>query len=187
MAASPNSSNTTVVSGSDCGSGGASAAGSGSVANGAAASSSPFGQQGEDRLKYLYPMVDEDDTPLPRSWNSKDKFTNLGLSQNNIRVHYKGTTIRVPPPLPHPPVTSFPIRCKRCRAGACVCVTVPPVLYSYEGNKESADHCFVSQWPTAGRATHYVSPTSLLFQRLSSVHLPYFSRSRKKSSKVEHF
>lgn len=60
----------------------------GSVANGGSAG--PFGQQGEDRLKGLYPMVDENDTPLPRSWNSKDKFTNLGLSQNNIRVHYKG-------------------------------------------------------------------------------------------------
>jgi len=45
----------------------------------------------DERLKRLYPMVDEDETPLPRSWNSKDKFTNLGLSQNNMRVHYKGT------------------------------------------------------------------------------------------------
>ncbi|XP_015368732.1 PREDICTED: ran-binding protein 9 [Diuraphis noxia] len=88
MAASPNnSSNNTTVVNSDCG--GGAAVGSGSAAaNGSAAS--PFGQQGEDRLKSLYPMVDEDDTPLPRSWNSKDKFTNLGLSQNNIRVHYKG-------------------------------------------------------------------------------------------------
>jgi len=90
MAASPNnSSNNTTVVNSDCGGGAAVGSGSGSAAvNGSAAS--PFGQQGEDRLKGLYPMVDEDDTPLPRSWNSKDKFTNLGLSQNNIRVHYKG-------------------------------------------------------------------------------------------------
>lgn len=107
MAASPNSSNTTVVSGSDSGSASAVGGGSGgSVVNGAAASSSPFGQQGEDRLKSLYPMVDEDDTPLPRSWNSKDKFTNLGLSQNNIRVHYKGTTIRVLPTF-CPPVRPY--------------------------------------------------------------------------------
>ncbi|XP_050521165.1 ran-binding protein 9 isoform X1 [Daktulosphaira vitifoliae] len=71
----PNTSNTVVVS-PDC--------------SGAKTSSSHFGKQGEERLKNLYPMVDENDTPLPRSWNSKDKFTNLGLSQNNIRVHYKG-------------------------------------------------------------------------------------------------
>jgi len=90
MAASPNSNNTTVVN-SECGVGAAAGGGSGSATvNGSA--TSPFGQQGEDRLKGLYPMVDEDDTPLPRSWNSKDKFTNLGLSQNNIRVHYKGIT-----------------------------------------------------------------------------------------------
>lgn len=81
MAASPNSSNTTVVS-SDCGSAG----GSSNVS----LTAGQFGQQGEDRLLALYPMVDENDTPLPRSWNAKDKFTNLGLSQNNIRVHYKG-------------------------------------------------------------------------------------------------
>lgn len=74
-AASPNSGSAAATSGSpDCG----------------AAAAGPFGQQGEDRLKALYPMVDERDSPLPRSWNSKDKFTNLGLSQNNIRVHYKG-------------------------------------------------------------------------------------------------
>lgn len=71
----PNTSNTVVVS-PDSG--------------GAKTSSNHFGKQGEERLKNLYPMVDENDTPLPRSWNSKDKFTNLGLSQNNIRVHYKG-------------------------------------------------------------------------------------------------
>lgn len=47
---------------------------------------------GDERLKQLYPMVDENETPLPRSWNAKDKFANLGLSQNNMRVHYKGTT-----------------------------------------------------------------------------------------------
>lgn len=90
-ASSPNSSsnNTTVVN-SDCGGGGSTVGGgSGSAAvNGTATSA--FGELGNGRLKLLYPMVDENDTPLPRSWNSKDKFTNLGLSQNNIRVHYKG-------------------------------------------------------------------------------------------------
>ncbi|XP_035220798.1 LOW QUALITY PROTEIN: ran-binding protein 9-like [Stegodyphus dumicola] len=41
------------------------------------------------RLKLLYPMVNESETPLPRSWSPKDKFTYIGLSQNNLRVHYK--------------------------------------------------------------------------------------------------
>ncbi|KPJ10392.1 Ran-binding protein 9 [Papilio machaon] len=44
----------------------------------------------EDRLKLLYPNVNEDETPLPRSWSTKDKFSYIGLSQNNLRVHYKG-------------------------------------------------------------------------------------------------
>lgn len=43
-----------------------------------------------DRLKSLYPAVNEDETPLPRSWSPKDKYTYIGLSQNNLRVHYKG-------------------------------------------------------------------------------------------------
>ncbi|EEB15664.1 Ran-binding protein, putative [Pediculus humanus corporis] len=43
-----------------------------------------------DRLKFLYPMVNEDETPLPRSWSPKDKYNYIGLSQNNLRVHYKG-------------------------------------------------------------------------------------------------
>lgn len=47
----------------------------------------------EDRLKLLYPMVNEDETPLPRSWSPKDKFTYIGLSQNNLRVHYKGRKV----------------------------------------------------------------------------------------------
>ncbi|XP_011502358.1 PREDICTED: ran-binding protein 9 [Ceratosolen solmsi marchali] len=46
--------------------------------------------QAIDRLKLLYPMVNEDETPLPRSWSSKDKYNYIGLSQNNLRVHYKG-------------------------------------------------------------------------------------------------
>ncbi|KAK3086302.1 hypothetical protein FSP39_016557 [Pinctada imbricata] len=43
-----------------------------------------------DRFKLLYPAVNEDETPLPRSWSSKDKYNYIGLSQNNLRVHYKG-------------------------------------------------------------------------------------------------
>ncbi|XP_074115289.1 ran-binding protein M isoform X1 [Cotesia typhae] len=48
------------------------------------------GQQPSDRLKMLYPMVNEEETPLPRSWSPKDKYNYIGLSQNNLRVHYKG-------------------------------------------------------------------------------------------------
>ncbi|XP_012233599.1 ran-binding protein 9 isoform X2 [Linepithema humile] len=46
-----------------------------------------------DRLKLLYPMVNEEETPLPRAWSAKDKYTYIGLSQNNLRVHYKETSI----------------------------------------------------------------------------------------------
>ncbi|KAM6954043.1 ran-binding protein 9 [Aplochiton taeniatus] len=42
------------------------------------------------RLRRLYPAVNEIETPLPRSWSPKDKFSYIGLSQNNLRVHYKG-------------------------------------------------------------------------------------------------
>ena len=47
-------------------------------------------QETSDRLKVLYPAVNEEETPLPRSWSSKDKYNYIGLSQNNLRVHYKG-------------------------------------------------------------------------------------------------
>ena len=43
-----------------------------------------------DPLKQLYPAVNEDETPLPRSWSPKDKFNFIGLSTNNLKVHYKG-------------------------------------------------------------------------------------------------
>lgn len=43
-----------------------------------------------DCLQELYPAVNEQETPLPRSWSPKDKYTFIGLSQNNLRVHYKG-------------------------------------------------------------------------------------------------
>lgn len=47
------------------------------------------------RLRRLYPAINENETPLPRSWSPKDKFSYIGLSQNNLRVHYKGMTQRV--------------------------------------------------------------------------------------------
>lgn len=43
-----------------------------------------------NRIKTLYPNVNENETPLPRSWSSKDKCSSIGLTQNNLRVHYKG-------------------------------------------------------------------------------------------------
>ncbi len=43
-----------------------------------------------DRLLRFYPKVDEKENPLPRSWNPKDKYTYIGLSNNNLKVHYKG-------------------------------------------------------------------------------------------------
>ena len=43
-----------------------------------------------DRLNELYPRVNEVETPLPRGWSPKDKFAYLGLTHNNLRVHYKG-------------------------------------------------------------------------------------------------
>lgn len=48
-----------------------------------------------DRLKSLYPNVNEEDSPLPRAWSTKDKFSYIGLSQNNLRVHYKGKSFKV--------------------------------------------------------------------------------------------
>ncbi len=44
----------------------------------------------DERLRILYPMVNESETPLPRCWSTKDKFNYIGLSQNNLRVQYKG-------------------------------------------------------------------------------------------------
>ena len=35
----------------------------------------------DERLKILYPMVNEDETPLPKCWSFKDKFNYIGLSQ----------------------------------------------------------------------------------------------------------
>ncbi|CAG9762159.1 unnamed protein product [Ceutorhynchus assimilis] len=43
-----------------------------------------------DRLKKLYPAVNEAKAPLPRAWSPKEKYGYIGLSQGNLRVHYKG-------------------------------------------------------------------------------------------------
>ena len=44
----------------------------------------------DERLRILYPMVNEAETPLPRCWSTKDKYNYIGLSLNNLRVQYKG-------------------------------------------------------------------------------------------------
>lgn len=41
-----------------------------------------------DRLKKLYPNVTSE--PLPLSWSSTEKNNSIGLSNGNLRVHYKG-------------------------------------------------------------------------------------------------
>lgn len=40
-----------------------------------------------DRLKNLYPNVTES---LPLCWSSTEKNNSIGLSNGNLRVHYKG-------------------------------------------------------------------------------------------------
>lgn len=48
-----------------------------------------------DRLKLLYPNVLDpnesmDSISLPMGWSSTEKNNSIGLSNNNLRVHYKG-------------------------------------------------------------------------------------------------
>lgn len=65
--------------------------GSGCPAGGAAGGSSAAATAGPvDRLKILYPNVNEAVDPLPRAWSLQDKCSTIGLTQNNLRVHYKG-------------------------------------------------------------------------------------------------
>lgn len=67
-------------------------AGAGSLHGGdAAAAPGPAEEQElSRRLRRLYPAVNQEETPLPRSWSPKDKYNYIGLSQGNLRVHYKG-------------------------------------------------------------------------------------------------
>uniref|UniRef100_A0A8V5H6I2 Uncharacterized protein n=1 Tax=Melopsittacus undulatus TaxID=13146 RepID=A0A8V5H6I2_MELUD len=63
----------------------------------------PEEQELTRRLRSLYPAVNQEETPLPRSWSPKDKYNYIGLSQGNLRVHYKGAGLgrrrrfRLPP------------------------------------------------------------------------------------------
>lgn len=54
---------------------------------------SPGEQELSRRLQRLYPAVNQHETPLPRSWSPKDKYNYIGLSQGNLRVHYKGISL----------------------------------------------------------------------------------------------
>lgn len=66
-------------------------AGAGSLHGGdAALPCPPEEQELSQRLRRLYPAVNQEETPLPRSWSPKDKYNYIGLSQGNLRVHYKG-------------------------------------------------------------------------------------------------
>ena len=42
----------------------------------------------DERLKILYPMVNEEETPLPRCWSVKDKFNYIGLSQVSCELFH---------------------------------------------------------------------------------------------------
>ncbi len=46
-----------------------------------------------DRIKQLYPFVDEKKTPLPRCWNNADKYALINISNDNLRVTYRGCCI----------------------------------------------------------------------------------------------
>uniref|UniRef100_A0A182UKY7 Uncharacterized protein n=1 Tax=Anopheles melas TaxID=34690 RepID=A0A182UKY7_9DIPT len=59
-------------------------------AGGAAAGPNAAAAGPIDRLRMLYPNVNEAVDPLPRSWSLQDKCSTIGLTQNNLRVHYKG-------------------------------------------------------------------------------------------------
>uniref|UniRef100_A0A182WB84 Uncharacterized protein n=1 Tax=Anopheles minimus TaxID=112268 RepID=A0A182WB84_9DIPT len=70
------------------------ASGSSSNNNGAAPGATPNATAIPiDRLRMLYPNVNEAVDPLPRSWSLQDKCSTIGLTQNNLRVHYKASSL----------------------------------------------------------------------------------------------
>uniref|UniRef100_A0A1A9VGL5 Ran-binding proteins 9/10 homolog n=1 Tax=Glossina austeni TaxID=7395 RepID=A0A1A9VGL5_GLOAU len=77
---------------------GVSVAGASAIHTNAANSSGTSSVQTVDRLKLLYPNVNEVETPLPRCWSSHDKCVTIGLSQNNLRVQYKAGAVGVGKP-----------------------------------------------------------------------------------------
>ena len=60
-------------------------------------------------FKKLYPKVDRTDAPLPVSWNPREKYNYLGLSSNNLRVHYKGGSYFALSSLSDALLTQFPV------------------------------------------------------------------------------
>ena len=52
------------------------------------ATAAPEEMDGVARLRALYPFADVSD--LPRAWSAKDKANFISLSENNLKVHYKG-------------------------------------------------------------------------------------------------
>ena len=44
----------------------------------------------DERLKQLYPLVDEQETPLPRCWSQDEKYQFISLSDDKLRVHFTG-------------------------------------------------------------------------------------------------
>ncbi|XP_073847976.1 ran-binding protein M isoform X2 [Musca autumnalis] len=78
----------------------------GSTDNGGATNGGGSTEPVVDRLKMLYPNVNENETPLPRCWSPHDKCLSIGLSQNNLRVHFKGkqnndaASVRTAHPIP---------------------------------------------------------------------------------------
>lgn len=49
-----------------------------------------FEETPKQRQARHYPHVDGKELPFRRQWSSKDRHSYIGLSQNNLRVHYKG-------------------------------------------------------------------------------------------------
>ena len=52
-----------------------------------------------ERLKILYPKVNETETPLPRHWSSKDKAAQIELSKEDLRANGPGS-VRAAHPIP---------------------------------------------------------------------------------------
>lgn len=74
-----------------------------------------------ERLRRLYPAVNEEETPLPRSWSPKDKYSYIGLSQSNLRVHYKGEAFDGVFGTEQKVSALLISHCCRGRAHACTC------------------------------------------------------------------
>ncbi|EDV25956.1 uncharacterized protein TRIADDRAFT_24556 [Trichoplax adhaerens] len=49
-----------------------------------------------DRISQLYPNVDESLSPLPRAWSPRERCQFIILSQDNLRVQYRGNNTNKP-------------------------------------------------------------------------------------------